>query len=148
MAQEVSSPINRKSNAVPLSPGAKSNRVARVPMQRQQGTASLSQCKKRPTRDTARNPLRGRLECLVPKSNPVGRGWRRVRGTSPNEQCWEYVPYDATVEQADPNAPGNDQLKHAKQQIALAQQYPGRERSLPSGAKVIELDAGKRSPKA
>ena len=25
MAQEVSSPINRKSNAVPLSPGAKSN---------------------------------------------------------------------------------------------------------------------------
>jgi hypothetical protein len=44
-------------------------------------------------------------------------------------------PCDATVEQADPNAAEQNQLQHAKQQLALAQQYPGRERSLPS-AKV------------
>jgi hypothetical protein len=42
-----------------------------------------------------------------------------------------------------PNAVGNEQLKHAKQ-LALAQQYPGRERSMPS-AKVFELETIKRS---
>jgi hypothetical protein len=66
-----------------------------------------------------------------------------VRGTSPGVQTWESKPYDATVEQADPNAVGNEQLKHAKQQLALAQQYPGRERSMPS-AKVFELETIKR----
>ena len=37
---------------------------------------------------------------------------------------------------ADPNSAEQNQLTHAKQQLALARQYPGRERSLPT-AKVI-----------
>jgi hypothetical protein len=66
----------------------------------------------------------------------MGRGWHRVRGTSPGVQTWECEPYNATVEQADPNAPGDEQLRHAKEQLALTQQYPGRERSLPSSITV------------
>ena len=61
-------------------------------------------------------------------------------------QSWEYSSYQTEVEQADPGVAWTE-LRHAKQQIALANQYPGRERSLPSGAKVIEIDTGKRSPK-
>ena len=75
----------------------------------------------------------------------MSRGWRRVRGTPPNVQTWESAPYDTEVIQAD--VTGDAQLKHAREQLDLANRYPGRERSLPSGAKVIELDSGKRSPK-
>ena len=96
--------------------------------------------------DAARSPCRGRLECLVPKSNSVGRGWRLVRGTPPGVQTWESTPCDTEVVQAD--VAGDDQMKHAKQQLALANKYPGRERSFPSRAKVIALDASKWSPKA
>jgi hypothetical protein len=67
----------------------------------------------------------------------VGRGWRRVRGTPPGVQTWESEPYDAEVIQPD-GADGacDQQLRHAKDQLTLGSQYPGRQRSLPS-AKVI-----------
>jgi hypothetical protein len=73
--------------------------------------------------------------------------WNRVRGTPPNVQTWTSEPNDAEVVQPGDASPGDGQLQHADEQIALASQYPGRSRSFPSGAKVIELDAGKRSPK-
>jgi hypothetical protein len=51
--------------------------------------------------------------------------WHRVRGTPPND----------------------DQLRHAQEQLTLANQYLGRARCLPSDCKVIVLDTSKRSPK-
>jgi hypothetical protein len=74
----------------------------------------------------------------------MGRGWHRVRGTAPNVQTFECTPYDAKVIQADDaGIAGDQQLRHAKQQLALASQYPGRERSMPR-AKIIEFDTAKR----
>jgi hypothetical protein len=73
----------------------------------------------------------------------VHRGWHRVRGTPPNEQTWASEPYDVAVVPVDTNVAGDAQLKHAQEQIAIAGQYPGRSRGLPS-AKVIELDPTKR----
>ena len=71
------------------------------------------------------------------------RGWSRVKGTLPGVQTWENAPYDADVVQADTGIAGGNQLRHAKEQIAIAKQYPGRERGFPS-AKIIELDPTKR----
>jgi hypothetical protein len=68
-----------------------------------------------------------------------------VRGTGPNEQTWESAPYTEEVIQADTNV-ADDQLRHAKQQLALGRMYPGRERSLPS-TKIIEIEQVKRAPK-
>lgn len=77
----------------------------------------------------------------------MGRGWRRVRGTSPNEQSWETGPYGTEVVQADDaDSADKDQLRHAKDQLIIGQQYPGSSLSLP-GARVIKIDAGKRSTK-
>ena len=70
------------------------------------------------------------------------RGWHRVRGTVPNVQTWESDPYDTEVVQADADEAGN-QLRHAKEQLAIASQYPGRDRSLPS-AKIIKINTAKR----
>jgi hypothetical protein len=53
---------------------------------------------------------------------------------------------DATVVQADDVA-GDGQLRHAKDQLTLANRYPGHERSMPSGANVIEPDAVKHRPR-
>jgi hypothetical protein len=77
----------------------------------------------------------------------VRRGWSRVKGTPPGVQTFECDLYGTEVVPADANVAGDQQLKHAREQIAIASQYPGRERNLPSGVKVIELDAGKRSNK-
>jgi hypothetical protein len=73
--------------------------------------------------------------------------WNRVRGTPPNVQTWTSEPNGSEIIQAGDASPGDEQLKHANAQIALASQYPGRERGLPSGAEVIKIDAGKRSSK-
>jgi hypothetical protein len=74
------------------------------------------------------------------------RGWHRVRGTEPGVQTWECEPFGTEVVQADAGAvkAGDEQLKHAEDQLGLASQYPGRSRSLPSGGKVIVLDPAKR----
>ena len=56
----------------------------------------------------------------------MGRGWHRVRGTPPGVQTWESDPDDTEVVQADPNAAGAEQLKHAQEQITIGSQYPGR----------------------
>jgi hypothetical protein len=71
----------------------------------------------------------------------VRRGWSRVRNTLPGVQTWETAPYDADVVPADVNVPNTD--RHAQEQIAIAGQYPGRQRGFPS-AKIIELDPAKR----
>ncbi len=63
-----------------------------------------------------------------------------MKGTPPNVQTFETAPYDTEVVQAD--VVGDAQLKHAKDQLTLASQYPGRQRSLPS-AKVIKIDTTK-----
>jgi hypothetical protein len=72
------------------------------------------------------------------------RGWSRVRGTPPGVQTWENAPYDAEVVPADANVGGDAQLKHAKEQIALAGQYPGRARGFPS-AEIINIRHPSRS---
>lgn len=59
------------------------------------------------------------------------RGWHRVRGTPPGVQTWESALYTEEVIQADPNVAGDQQLRHAKEQLIIGQQYPGRERSQP-----------------
>jgi hypothetical protein len=71
------------------------------------------------------------------------RGWTRERGTPPNVQTWTCGAYDEEVVAADPNLSASADVQHAQDQLALAKQYPGRERSLPS-AKVIALDPIKR----
>ena len=71
------------------------------------------------------------------------RGWKRVKGGPPNEQTWASDDYDTEVVPADANVAGDAQLKHAQQQIAIASQYPGRQRSIPT-AQIIELDPAKR----
>ena len=73
----------------------------------------------------------------------MSRGWRRVRGTPPNVQTWESEPYSEEVVAADPNLPAPPDLRHAKEQLIIGQQYPGRERSQPS-AKVIKINTRKR----
>jgi hypothetical protein len=70
--------------------------------------------------------------------------WNRVRGTPPNVQTWTSEPNGSEIIQAGDASPGDEQLNHANEQIALASQYPGRARGFPSGSKVIEIDAGKR----
>jgi hypothetical protein len=135
MVTEVRSPINRESNAAPMSPGSKSN-----PSRASADAASLSQSSRRKkTHGVARSLLHHW------KNNPVGRGWRRVRGTPPGVQTWESEPYSEEIIQADTNVAG-DQLRHAKQQLALGRMYPGRECSLPS-AKIIGIEQVKRAPK-
>jgi hypothetical protein len=63
----------------------------------------------------------------------MGRGWHRVRGTPPNVQTWESEPYSEEVVAADPNlSPPSADLKHAQDQIIIGQQYPGRQRGLPT----------------
>jgi hypothetical protein len=74
----------------------------------------------------------------------VGRGWHRVRGTPLGVQTWESDPYETEVVQADDTDAAGDQLRHAKEQITIGSRYPGRERSVPSGAKLIALGAAKR----
>jgi hypothetical protein len=71
----------------------------------------------------------------------VRRGWKRVRDTPPGVQTFECDPYGTDVVPPDVNVPGTD--RHAQEQIAIAGQYPGRERSLPS-ANIIELNPVKR----
>ena len=57
----------------------------------------------------------------------MGRGWHRVR-TPPGVQTWQNAD-GGEVGQAD--VAGDQQLRHAKEQLTLASQYPGGERSLP-----------------
>ena len=73
----------------------------------------------------------------------MGRGWRRVRGTPPGVQTWESEPYDTSIEAADPNLLAPADFQHAQDQLTIANQYPGRQRSQPS-AKVIKIDPAKR----
>jgi hypothetical protein len=65
----------------------------------------------------------------------------------PGVQTWQFsTKADASPddEQLRVNtAVGDAELRHANQQIALASQYPGRERSMPR-AKIIEFDTAKR----
>ena len=72
------------------------------------------------------------------------RGWTRERGTPPNVQTWTCGAYDEEVVASDPNLSAPPDLPHAKQQLAQAQQYPGRERSQPN-AKVIKIEPSKRT---
>jgi len=69
-----------------------------------------------------------------------------VKGTLPGVQTWVSGAYDTEVAKTETDATiaGRDQLRHAKDQLALTRtrMYPGRERSVPRG-KVIVLDAGK-----
>ena len=76
----------------------------------------------------------------------MSHGWRRVKGTPPNVQTWESEPYSEEVVTADPNLQTPSDFQHAKDQLIIGQQYPGRVRSQPS-AKVIKIDKVKRSPK-
>jgi hypothetical protein len=62
-----------------------------------------------------------------------------VRDTAPNVQSFETETYQTEVVQADADVAGDQQLRHAKEQLTIAKQYPGRARSLPSGAKVIDI---------
>jgi hypothetical protein len=74
--------------------------------------------------------------------------WHRLRRLHQGEQSFATEPYktEEVVDPAPDLAGEAQQLRHAREQIALAGQYPGRARSMPSGAKAIELDTGK--PKA
>jgi hypothetical protein len=67
-----------------------------------------------------------------------------VKGTPPNVQTWESEPYSTNVEAADPNLLAPADLQHAKEQLIIGQQYPGRERSQPS-AKVIKIAPSRRT---
>jgi hypothetical protein len=68
--------------------------------------------------------------------------WHRLQRPRPGEQTNK-----VEVVAPAPDMTGiAQQLKHAREQQALASWYPGRERSMPSDAKAIELDTGK--PKA
>jgi hypothetical protein len=65
-----------------------------------------------------------------------------------SEQSFATEPYKAEIVEPAPDlADEAQQLRHAREQIALGNQYPGRQRSLPSGTRAIEFDTGKRSPK-
>jgi hypothetical protein len=63
---------------------------------------------------------------------------RRQQPAPPGKQVYEAAPYKAEIV-----APALDtgraaaELQHAREQIALAGQYPGRERSLPADRDVI-----------
>jgi hypothetical protein len=74
------------------------------------------------------------------------RGWTRERGTPPNVQTWICGAYDEEVVAADQNLSASADVKHAKEQLIIGQQYPGRECSLP-GAKIIGIEQVKRTPK-
>lgn len=90
-------------------------------------------------RDAARNPRR-----YCPWTSNMKRGWTRERGTPPNVQTRICGAYDEEVVAADANLSAPADSQRAQEQLVLAKQYPGRERSLPSGAKVVELDAVRR----
>lgn len=63
--------------------------------------------------------------------------WHKLRRPHQNEQTFETEPYKTEIVEPAPDlAEAAQQLRHAREQIALASQYPGRERSLPSGAKT------------
>jgi hypothetical protein len=52
--------------------------------------------------------------------------WHRVRDTAPNVQSFETETYQTEVVQADADVAGDQQLRHAKEQLTIAKQYPGR----------------------
>jgi hypothetical protein len=58
-------------------------------------------------------------------------------------QTWASDAHETEVVQADDTDAAGNQLRHAKEQLTIASQYPDRERSLPS-AKVIKIDTVKR----
>jgi hypothetical protein len=56
--------------------------------------------------------------------------WHQVRGTEPNVQTFEHTACKVEVIDPAPDlADAAQQLRHAQEQIALAGQYPGRQRS-------------------
>lgn len=59
------------------------------------------------------------------------RGWKRVR-SKPHVQIYETEPYSTDVVSAAPNMREVEaQVRHAREQIELQQQYPGRSRNYP-----------------
>ena len=66
--------------------------------------------------------------------------WHRLRRPHQGEQSFETEPYKTEVVAPAPDlTDAAQQVQHAHEQIALASQYPGRWRSLPSSTKAIEL---------
>ena len=66
--------------------------------------------------------------------------WRRSRRSPPGEQSFEAAPYK--IEVTGPDADLADAalaLRHAQEQIALANQYPGRTPRAAPRAEVIAL---------
>jgi hypothetical protein len=74
------------------------------------------------------------------------RGWIKARD-KPNEETFELPPYGVEVRQTLPDqVEAEKQLKHANEQLSLANVYPGRGRQQPCGLPRQGLDGAALAP--
>ena len=125
-----------------MSPGAKSN-----PSRASADAATARHSEPEPKQQTQEDARRSK--------RPAPDIWKSNRGPGMATCAWhiaqramlgELSRILRSFEACDPNLPTPADVQHAQDQLALAKQYPGRERSQPS-AKVSELDAIKRPPR-
>jgi hypothetical protein len=80
------------------------------------------------------------------------RGWIKAPDNKPNEETFELPPYGVEVRQTLPDQTLPDQveaekqLKHANEQLSLANVYPGRGRQQPCGLPRQGLDGAALAP--